>query len=126
MNLMAFSPSGRFLIVGNREPARLRVLDGLVGFRPMMETATPGIIPTSLALESPTSFLAGFDDGRFISYSIDSNSERLVKGWTNNTLRGASRVTAMALDETSQILALVAGPSVFVFSRIPETGEVFS
>ena len=122
MDLMTFSPNGRFLVVGGREPACLRILDRLVGFRPTIKTDTiPN--PTSLAFESQTSFLAGFNDGRFVRYAIDLTSKRLVEGWTNNTLRGVSCVTAIALDETSQTLALATGPSVFVFSRISETGE---
>ena len=123
VNFMAFSPSGRFLVVGDGKPARLRVFDRQVGFRFTIEKDTASS-PTSLTFESPTSFLTGFNDGRFVEYRIDSNSQRLVKGRTNNTLRGVSCITAIALDETSQILALAVGPSVFVFSRISETGEV--
>ena len=120
---MVFSPNGRFLIAGGTEPARLRVFDRLVGFRPTMETDAVSS-PTSLTFESSTSFLVGLDDGRFVRYAIGLNPKRLVQGWTNNTLRGALCVTAIALDETAQVLALAVGPSVFVFSRISETGEV--
>ena len=123
VNFMAFSPSGRFLIVGDGEPPRLRVFDRQVGFQLTIEKDVASS-PTSLTFETPTSFLAGLEDGRFVEYRIDLASNRLVKGWTNNMLRGISHITAIALDETSKILALAAGPSVFVFSRIPETGEV--
>lgn len=120
---MEFSPTGRFLVVGDREPARLRVFDRQVGFRLTIgEDVTSS--PTSLTFESPTSFLAGLDDGRFVEYRIDPSSQRLVKVWTNSALRGISYIAAIALDETSQILALAVGPSVFVFSRVSETGEV--
>ena len=122
VDLMTFSPNGRFLVVGDREPACLRILDRLVGFRPTIKTDTVSS-PTSLVFENQTSFLAGFDDGRFVRYAIDLTSKRLVEGWTNNTLRGVSCVTAIALDETSQTLALATGPSVLVFSRIYGTGE---
>jgi WD40 repeat protein len=121
---MEFSPSGRFLVVGGGHPARLRVLDRLAGFSPMIE-ADAISQPASLAFESSTTFIAGLDDGRFVKYTIDLKSKRLVKEWTNNSLRGpASSVTAIALDGTSEILALAVGPSVFVFIRVPETGEV--
>lgn len=120
---MEFSPSGRFLVVGGGHPARLRVLDRMAGFCPMIEAGAISQ-PASLAFESSTTFIAGLDDGRFVKYTIDLKSKRLVKEWTNNSLRGpASSVTAIALDGTSEILALAVGPSVFVFIRVPETGE---
>lgn len=120
--MMGFSPSGRFLIVGDRRPARLRVLDSVTGFRPAIE-AEASAPPTSFVFECETTFLAGFNNGRFVKYTIDLGSKRLVKEWTNNTLRGPSPVNALALDEASQILALAVGPSVFIFVRAPETGE---
>lgn len=122
---MEFSPDGRFLVIGGREPARLRVFDRWDGFLLAVEADTASY-PTSLTFESSATFLVGFNDGRFVEYTIDLGSKRLVKGWTNNTLRGASCVTAIALDETSQILTLAQGPSVLVFSRISKTGAMFS
>jgi WD40 repeat protein len=122
MNVMEFSPDGKFLIVGEGQPARLRVFDRLAGFCPAIEADTISQ-PTSLAFESSTTFLAGLDDGRFVEYSIDLKSKRLVKGRTNSVLRGPSLVSALALDEKSQTLALAVGPSVFVFRRVSGTGE---
>lgn len=125
VSVVEFSPNGRFLIVGEGQPARLQVLDRLAGFCPTIEADTISQ-PTSFVFESSATFLAGLDDGRFVVYSIDLRSKRLIKGWTNNVLRGPSSVAAIALNETSQILALAVGPSVFVFRRISETGETLS
>jgi len=125
VNAMEFSPNGQFLIVGESQPPRLRVLDRLAGFRPVIETDAISQ-PTSFVFESSTAFLAGHDDGRFVEYRIDLKSRRLIEGWTNNLLRGPSPVSALALNETSRILALAVGPSVFVFHRISGTGQTLS
>ena len=121
---MELSSNGRFLIVGDRRMSRLQVLDRLVGFRPAIETWTTSQ-PTSLAFESSSSFLVGFDDGRFAEYLIDLGAKCLVHRWTNDTLRGTSPVTAIALDATARNLALAVGSDVLVFNRFTGTGETF-
>lgn len=122
VDAMEFSPSGRFLVVGDGNPARLRVLDRLTRFCPTMEAEAISQ-PTSFAFENSSTFLVGLDDGRFSKYTIDLRSKRLVIGWTNSGPRGPSPVTAMALNKTGQTLALVAGPNVLVFIRVFENGE---
>lgn len=120
--MMEFSLNGRFLIVGDGNPPRLWVLDRLTGFCPSIEARAISQ-PTSLTFEGSTTFLTGLDDGRFVKYTIDLKSKRLVKEWTNNVLRGPSSITAIALSGASQILAVAAGPSVFIFNRVSVTGE---
>lgn len=121
ISLMEFSLNGRFLIIGDRRVAHLRVLDRLVGFRPVIETLTLSQ-PTSLTFEGSTSFLVGFDDGRFAKYLIDLRSKRLVHQWTNESVRGVLPVTAIALDTTACILALAVGSNVLLFSRFDIIG----
>ena len=121
VGFMEFSPSGRFLLVGDGRRDRLYVLDRVAGFRPMIETDTISS-PTSLTFESSSSFFVGLDDGRFVEYKVDLRSKYLVKGWTNDALQGSLPVTAMSLNATARILALAVGPGVFVFNRVARTG----
>lgn len=120
---MAFSPDGRFLLVGSGLPDCLQVFDCLAGYFPTIK-ADALSRPTAFSFETFTTFLAGHGDGRFAEYTIDLKSKRLVQGWTNSILCGPSPIASMALNETSKVLALVVGPSVFIFTRVPETGKM--
>lgn len=122
VGVMKFSPDSKFLLVGGGRPGFLQVFDCLAGYFPTIE-ANALSQPTAFSFETSTTFLAGLRDGRFVEYTIDVKSRHLVQGWTNGTLCGPSPIVAMALNETSQVLALVAGPSVFIFARVPETGK---
>jgi hypothetical protein len=94
------------------------------GFRLVIETWTASQ-PASLAFESSTSFLVGLDDGRFARYRIDLGSGRATHQWTNDTPRGTSPVTAIALDTTTRVLALAVGSDILVFNRFTTTGGFF-
>ena len=121
ISLIELSLDSRLLIIGDRRMARLKILDRLTGFRPVIKTLTPSQ-PTSLTFEGPTSFLVGLDDGRFARYLIDLRSKRLVHQWTNDSLRGMDSITAIALDTTARILALAVGSNVLLFSRLTAIG----
>lgn len=121
VGVMEFSPCGRFLVIA--EGARLRILDRTANFSPTVEANSPSR-PTSFAFESSTALFAGLEDGSFVKYAVDLKTKSLVKGWSNWSLRGpSSAITAISLNKASQVLALVAGPTVFVFTRVPETGK---
>lgn len=124
VGVMEFSSCGRLLVVADGHPARLRVLDRTAKFGPTIEVTSPSR-PTSLAFGSSTTLLVGLEDGRFVKYTINFETGSLVKGWSNSSLRGpSSAITAISLNKASQVLALVAGPTVFVFTHVPETGEL--
>ena len=117
---MDFSPNGRFLAVGDREPGSLHVLDRLVGFHPAVSSLTTSK-PTALVWETSKTFYVGLEDGRFDHYRVDLDENRLVAGATNNSFHGVFPITAMALDAESEILVSSVGPELFVFRRVRAT-----
>jgi hypothetical protein len=120
-----FSPSGRFLAIGDHLYSSLHILDKCAGFHPILSKITPAK-PTALVWETHETFYVGLNDGRFIHYQIDLGGEKLVEGVMNHLFRGAFPITAMALDAESKTLVLSVGPDVFVFRRICDTSAFYS
>ena len=121
---MEFSPNGRFLAVGDQESS-LYILDRLSGFFSPILAATPAT-PTALVWETSETFYVGLNDGRFIHYRIDWESNKLVRGTVNSFFRGPYPVTAIALDAESKTLVLSVGPDVFASRRIHSTSTFYS
>ena len=119
-----FSPTGRFLAVGDQDHCSLYILDKLAGFHPIISATTPAK-PTALVWETAVAFYVGLSDGRFIHYRIDLKGNKLVKGTANNFFHGAFPVTAIALSNESKTLVLSVGPDVFAFRRIRATGKLY-
>jgi hypothetical protein len=115
-----FSPSGRFLAVGDRDSSLLYILDRRAGFHPNLSVVAP-TKPTALVWETPQTFYVGLGDGRFIHYRIDLKGMKVVVGVANHMFRGAFPITAMALDTKSKTLVLSVGPGVFAFRRVRTT-----
>ncbi|KAF9781587.1 hypothetical protein BJ322DRAFT_1022987 [Thelephora terrestris] len=115
-----FSPSGRFLAVGDRDSSLLYILDRRAGFHPNLSVVAP-TKPTALVWETPQTFYVGLGDGRFIHYRIDLKGMKVVAGVANHMFRGAFPITAMALDTKSKTLVLSVGPGVFAFRRVRTT-----
>jgi WD40 repeat protein len=125
ISVIEFSPDGRFLAVGDRDSSVLYILDRLAGFHPTISAVTLPK-PTALAWETSTAFYVGSSDGRFCHYRIDLEGGKLVQGFVNSRFYGQFPITAIALNEESNILALSLGPDILMFQRICATGASYS
>ena len=123
-SFIEFSPSGRFLAVGDRDSSSLFILDELAGFYPTISDATPGT-PTALVWETSSTLYVGLTNGRFVHYRIDLGGNKLLRGTVNRHFHGPFPVTAIALDAESKTLAVSVGPEVFVLRRIRATSTSY-
>jgi hypothetical protein len=122
---MEFSPTGRFLAVGDQDSSHFYILDRLAGFHSKISATTPAK-PTALVWETSTTFYVGLIDGRFIYYRMDLGGSKLVNVTVNNFFHGSFPMTAIALDAESKTLALSVGPDVFVLRRIRAASAFYS
>ncbi|KAF9790741.1 hypothetical protein BJ322DRAFT_1104389 [Thelephora terrestris] len=120
---LEFSPSGRFLAVGDKGLSSLYILDKLAGFHPKL-CATLSAAPTALVWETNETFYVGSSDGYFVHFRVYPKENQLVEGFGNGCLRKEGfPITAMALDVESRTLVISVGPSVFAFRRRGSTSE---
>lgn len=119
--LIEFSPSGRFLAIGDQSFSSLFILDKFAGYHPTISAAMLAE-PTALVWETSKTFYVGLSDGCFVHYRLDLGNRKLVKGPVNRFFHGVFPVTAIALDSECRTLVLSVGPEVFAFRRTHATG----
>ena len=120
ITFLEFSPNGRFLAVGDRGLSSLSILDKCTGYHPNLSTTMPAE-PRALVWDASEAFYVGLGDGCFIHCQIDHERNDIVKGAVNSALYGVFPVTAIALHQGSNILAVSVGPEVFLFQRARTT-----
>lgn len=117
LSFMEFSPSGRFLALGDRVSSVLYILDSFAGYHTTISAITLAK-PTALVWETSKTFYVGSSDGRFTHYQINLRGDALVQGAVNSRFYGQFPITSIALNTESKILVLSVGPDVFLFRRI--------
>ena len=117
-----FSPTGRFLAVGEQDSSVLHILDRRAGFRPTLSAATCAK-PTAVVWETSATFYVGLSNGEFVHYRIDLGDKKLVEGTLNHHFRGAFPITAMAIDAESKTMVLSVGPGIYTLRRLRATSE---
>ena len=120
ISFLEFSPSGRFLAVGDRVSSVLCILDRLTGFCPTISAVTFAK-PTALVWETSETFYVGLSDGRFTHYQIVLGGKKLVQGVTDTRFYGQFPIAAIALNVDLKTLALSVGPDILVLRRTRAT-----
>jgi len=117
-----FSPTGRFLVVGEQDSSSLHILDRRAGFHPTLSASTRAK-PTAVVWETYATFYVGLSNGEFVHYRIDLGDKKLVEGISNHHFRGAFPITAMAIDVESKRMVLSVGPGIYALRRFRATSE---